>query len=713
MKRALGRKRPVKLNSKTKSPFVKQEKHAWLNRKVWKNFTVKHVIIAAAAVFLLLFCIFILPYIIKGVRIKHETDNLKVQLNTSIGYLKEGECDLADKCIVRAEQSVDNLQVMLDDKAWDRIIFKSIREDMDTAKTAVDIADEAIETILKPASAYIRVYGMPDFDNMSMNDLGPDMAYKVYGYCYMIDDLCPAADKIMNEINSLPEFNTGLLEKKISRYRELASQSDLLIDLLSKASSDVLRPAAATMARAPFSELKTDDGGINVTTLKAYVDLFDEISPSLLEMSDELTNSDILNGDPEKTEETLQKVDKAMNYFSMVNQYMPLVSIIVGDGEDRIFVVVAQNCSELRACGGYPGSIGTCTVEDGVLKFGDFQSIYDVYDTHRPDSFEYTDEEDILFAEDWYGRPSRIPDFTRAAQVYAALYEESNDVEVNGVISLTPQIIARLMSITGPVTLSNGVTLDETNATDYLQRQIYVDYFGGGVEGANDITDSLFAETADIVFDGVMSNLNKDSLLQLLQIISDSGKDRVFMIWAKDEESQEAIEELGVSGSLYYDPEVPAIGVFYNTTGGNKLGAYLDMQITCEPGLLNEDGSMSYRVYVKVSNNIDEDTLEIGSKNAYITSDYWGGSMNSLMYFFAPAGGSISEFQCGSDLNISFEEYNGLDVVFCNDFRIAPDQMITFTYIATTAPGVTRPPVVLTQPLIYEAPQLVSDDASV
>ena len=104
-------------------------------------------------------------------------------------------------------------------------------------------------------------------------------------------------------------------------------------------------------------------------------------------------------------------------------------------------------------------------------------------------------------------------------------YEEYNDETIDGVISLTPHIIQRLLTITGPVTLSNGVTLDDTNAVGYLQRQIYFDYFKSddytnNYAEANDVTDALFGECADLVFHELMSSISKDTIVELMNIQS-------------------------------------------------------------------------------------------------------------------------------------------------------------------------------------------------
>ena len=652
-----------------------------------------------------------IPYFMSANVALNDARELKASLKMSIYYLKEGDVDAADACITQAEHCIASLRTDLADTKWQVATYipfagSGIKEDLDTASQALDIAEEATQTILRPASNYVRELGQPDLEQLDITNMGPEMAVRINGYCDMIDDLSPAASKVLHELGDLPEFHTGMLEDQISQYRLIGQNADVLIPLLNSASSDILRPAAAVMTETPFSDLRMHPG-INTAVITAYWDLLDEITPELVEINDTLVMLAQEAEDPAIYNKYSEKMITIIDLIHEADTYRPLYDNIVSDGEDKFFIIVAQNSAEMRACGGFPGSIGNLSLKDGILYFGDFTSIYNVIPDTHASWIDITDTENKLFLSDWYGnnprRASCNPHFPRAAELWGSAYQEFNGVEVDGVVSLTPHIIQRLMAVTGPVTLSNGVTIDETNAVDYLQRQIYIDYFTTyGMDEANVMTDYIFAETAKIVGGQVMDHLNKDSLITLLDIIKESSADRVFMMWMKDPEAEQIIYDLGFSGSLNDDPENPALGVFFSVNDANKLGPYLDIDISYDDGVYNEDGSISYHVTVAVTNNIDEETLEIGEGNAYILAMDYGGSMNSLIYLFAPAGGSVSDFENDGEVSITIEKYNDLELGFSPRFILHPGETITFTYTATTAPGITTPPTIMTQPLITD-----------
>lgn len=694
---------------KKKAKSVKNGKASKAVKETKTTKIIKTVLYTLSA--LILICVVIG---IIGIIMSHKTISdaklLKTSIKQSIECLKNGDADAADAHIANAETAIIELRSDLEEDNWKTavsfpLLGKVISEDLDTARKTVDIADRATENILKPASSYIRVTGKLELD-LKLKDMGPDMAAKLYGICDIIDAVGPEAEIVVKEVEELPKFNFGIVENEVASYRDLINKGGFLVPLLETASTEVLRPAADTMNEYPYDDLKTEDG-LNAELIVAYLDLEDKIEPYIIDFCDRILNGNIINEDPDKYHDLSISLINLMKAMYELKTYKPLLRFVFGSGEDRTFIVMAQNCAEMRACGGFPGSIGEAAVRDGEFTFGDFQSIYNVMPFYHASAITITEEEKTLFLDDWYGefpiRATCNPHFPRAAEVFAAAYEQYNNTEVDGVISLTPHIIQRLLSITGPVVLSNGYTITTDNAVGYLQRQIYFEYFATDEDiNSNDITDALFAETAETVYKKLFENISKETISELLAIITESGKDRVFMMWMKDPDSEEILMELGLSGALNYDPKSPQMAVFYSVNDSNKLGPYFDYKVTMGDGIQNDDGTVSYPVTVVISNNIDAATIAHSHGSAYILAADYGASMNSLIYFFAPAGGRVSNFTNDAGLNITIEQYNGLRVGFCKDFLLDPDEVITFNYTVTTAKGVTIKPEIMTQPILYE-----------
>ena len=126
-------------------------------------------------------------------------------------------------------------------------------------------------------------------------------------------------------------------------------------------------------------------------------------------------------------------------------------------------------------------------------------------------------------------------------------------------------------------------------------------------------------------------------------------------------------------------------GVYVNCTIASKMGIFLEMDTQAGERTQNADGSYTYPITVTFRNSITRE--EINQAAAYITGGACGGFSGSA-YFFAPAGGTISNFASESPIYIREENYHDLSLGFLQSLHIGPGQSLKITYDVTTAPGV-------------------------
>ena len=201
------------------------------------------------------------------------------------------------------------------------------------------------------------------------------------------------------------------------------------------------------------------------------------------------------------------------------------------------------------------------------------------------------------------------------------------------------------------------------------------------------ITSQLFADTAKKTLQLVMENLEIGDLMEYVSIAKECIDDRTFMLWMADETEQSIISTLGWNGGLNKDPEKPQAGVYYNCTVASKMGWFLVMDTEMGERVKNEDGSYTYPITVTLSNTITEE--EYQAATWYITGGnrFIGGST----YFFAPAGGTVSDFTTSNHVNIRLDTYHDLQLGYMQIYNIYPGEPVTITYNVTTAPGVETP----------------------
>lgn len=742
-----------------------------------------------------------------------KAEELKKGLNEVVDNVKKGNYEAADESIKKVDRISAELRTELSDPKWEIVpkVYPEAGEDMANVGKLLDIVDEASNTLMKPGVKYLREKGLPKKSTFSKEMLfSQEFPAKLTEYADLIDELCPAAEKVIKDFESLPQFNIDKLEKKVSKYRqllnenkaeitvylnfaetlskdclrpvaaeltgkdlslgkgkltdkigpELASKLTLYADLIDKLTpiaektldeinalpplkikeieskltkyrelakhedikrlfvllkevpSEVLRPTAEIMNKTPFSALKTADG-IDTRVIRTYLDLVEKLKPYIIKVNSDIREIGLLQKYPDLYKKVISKLDKAMPLLDEFEAYKPLVDVVLGNGGNKTYVVVALNTAEIRACGGFPGSAGTVTIKNGILKIGDFSAYADSIAFRGTSLIAATDLEKKLFLKDRFGLRLTCavdnPHFPRAAEILAKGYKKKKGIKPDGVIAMTPHIIGKLIGITEPVKLSNGLTLDDKYSVKYIQRDIYWQYLYG-VRGekrkANkELTDKLFAEVAKKTISNVMSNLSVDGVRDMLNVVKESGEKRQFYIWMADSKAQKTVKELGLSGSLNDDPKKPEIGVFYTIQDANKLGIYVDLDVKYGEGKKNSNGTITYPVTVTLKNSIDKESLKKGTGDAYLTNTnpQRGAWMKSSIHFFAPAGGTISNFKASSNASTpKTATYLNLKLYYCSWFYLKPGKTATFTYNVTTAKGVTELPKIVKTPTLTE-----------
>lgn len=467
-----------------------------------------------------------------------------------------------------------------------------------------------------------------------------------------------------------------------------------LVSVAEDASDNILKPALDVMDEYPLEGLKVGDG-FSVSTINAYLNLLEDIEPRIESMTTKMQTVKLPLGKTEMLSEYTQMLTKLTAAYKENGEYLPLFRAFLGDGSDKLYLLAAQNSAEIRASGGFPGSMGTIRIEDGVLTIDDFKTVYDMISVNPPTEAHITDTEYLLFSGslDYARDACYIPDFERVGEIWALAYESKNDEHIDGVISLTPVIIQKVLAYTGAVTLSDGTELNGNNATQMLQKDLYYKYLSSNssykVSNAYDYVDSLFAETAKIVMGKLVDDFDINRIADYSKIFTDGGKDRTILMWMEDETAESYVKAAGCSGALNDDPSNPEAGVFFSGANGSKLGWFvsLDTQIG-DDVTINDDGSRTYDVTVTVSNDITRDDMYRAGN--YIIGNY-NGQVESYLHLFAPAGGTISDFETSNSMTMNMDEYHGLEVAYNVEFMLAPSNPVTVTYKVTTAPGVSTP----------------------
>lgn len=516
----------------------------------------------------------------------------------------------------------------------------------------------------------------------------------IRSYLQFLDYLLPELDNLADDLN---ERDFSSIDSK-GQIKEYVTEIHSLVESLNEACTTVVSPLIEQLQKYPLESIKAGQG-FNVSAINSYLTYIESSIGNFRTLSDKM--AELENGRLNKTGKITEykaKIDKIISLYDEGEPYLKLFHTFLGSGEDRFYFLGTQNSAEIRASGGFPGNVGTISIKNGVLTIGDFDSCYNVFSRHVPSAANVTSEERALFVSMPYPWDADFcPDFERVATIWALAYENKNDVHVDGVISITPSVIQDLLAFLGEINLSDGTVLDGTNATAFLQSTIYKRYINrkSSEYKGDDYVGQLFSETAKGTMKLLVSGFKMSYMSNYLGVLEEGLDSRRIMFWFADSEEEAIAEECGASGGLYHDEHNPVAGIYFNLTNASKLGWYTDVEPEVTSCFLNEDGSYTYNISVTLRNTMT--TEERDSVSWYIKGD---GYIVATVYFFAPAGGTISNFETEPHASISLQTYEDLELGMLRYYTLRPESEITISYQITTAPMAENEMRIVTTPTL-------------
>ncbi len=190
---------------------------------------------------------------------------------------------------------------------------------------------------------------------------------------------------------------------------------------------------------------------------------------------------------------------------------LPIVSNLpelVGYQKEKHYLFLFQNNLEIRPTGGFIGSYGLLTVKDGKITDLFTDDIYNL-DKLSQGKLQATPPEPMqkyINQKTWYLRDANwSPDWSQSAEKILWFFNEERKnaslapIALDGVIALTPEFIANLLSVIGPMYVNN-VLFDDKNFAADLDQFVEFDYKNQGIGATqrksiiSDLSKKLLAE---------------------------------------------------------------------------------------------------------------------------------------------------------------------------------------------------------------------------
>ena len=522
-----------------------------------------------------------------------------------------------------------------------------------------------------------------------------------------------------------------------------------LAEVANKLSEQVLIPITQGLSTDGNARLFVD-GGFNIPVIQAMLTPIGTASDTIRECArqvNELGEPHIVQlMSPVMTVKSLMSVlSEVSGYASDLSQALPG---ILGANGPRTYLIMACSEAELRSVGGFPGSTGLMTVDNGKLEIGEMAAPNLSFAQSEDEVLELTDEERTLFgtrAGEYFYDAGYNPHFPRAAEIMKSIWDANKKPPFDGIISVDPVFLQSILELTGGVTTSDGVAVNGSNAAEVLMNSAYIMYSTESFEDesteSSDIAaddqktayalasakqNAFFSEVASLALDAFFGNIDSVSMLSAVQVIGDSIADKRIYMWVANPEEQAVIEKLDAACAISMSEANPELGVYLATTVASKGNWYINSDTTVGNETKNADGSTSYSVTTTITNTLSPD--DAANLPAILTTpDQYAvdkvrskGDMILDVYLFAPMGGVITDLQVEGDFapDTFFDDvgvwytqpgiepmtratYNGHEVWY-GVTMIEGLQSTTLTYTVTTSPNAVETLVIDTTPLGQE-----------
>ena len=276
----------------------------------------------------------------------------------------------------------------------------------------------------------------------------------------------------------------------------------------------------------------------------------------------------------------------------------------------------------MRATGGFIGTYGLLTLDQGEMTDIFIDGVYNADgQLHEkiipPQPIQKISTAWSMHDANWFA------DFPTSAEKIAWFYEKTGGPTVDGVISLTPVIVERLLGITGPISMPEyEVELNAKNFVELIQYKVEVDY-----DKELNRPKKILADFTPKFIEAI-SNLSFQKRKEAVEIIFNCLEEKHILAYFSNPSLEELARTEGWSGEIF-PTDKDYLSVVSSNINGYKTDRMIKETIKHQAEI-QEDGSII-------------DTLTITRRHQGGDSEYdWWNRVNSnYLRVYLPLGSQL------------------------------------------------------------------------
>ncbi|KKR21406.1 MAG: hypothetical protein UT50_C0008G0006 [Candidatus Moranbacteria bacterium GW2011_GWA2_39_41] len=372
-----------------------------------------------------------------------------------------------------------------------------------------------------------------------------------------------------------------------------------------------------------------DKNNSSVSFLKIFQDADNNLKEIQILIDDLQDNLDAVNVSDIPEAQRAQFVDlkgklpDAKYFVTNFSDNSKIFTDVLGGNGPRKYLFLFQNNQEMRATGGFIGTYGLMDISNGNIKKFFIDGIFNPDGQLKAQVIPPAPIQKISAA--WSLHDSNwFPDFPKSAEKAAWFYEKTGGPTVDGVITMTPMVMQKLLAVTGPIEMPDyGVTVDSENFIEQIQYEVEVDY-----DKELNEPKKILADLAPKILDRIFATKNFADMAKTMNVLMQSLNEKQILIYSKNYEIEKIISQMGWSGEVL-STQKDYLSVINTNINGYKTDGVVDETIS-HKAEIQQDGSV-----------IDTVTVRRHHNGGSLAKEWWNKVNADYMRVYVPKGSTL------------------------------------------------------------------------
>ena len=292
----------------------------------------------------------------------------------------------------------------------------------------------------------------------------------------------------------------------------------------------------------------------------------DQTLPYLEAASKDIKKIDLDSLDPEIKgyfKELADYLPKATISLKNIKDVFAVFGEVLGHTQEKRYLVLFQNNNELRATGGFIGSIALIDVYHGKITNLEIPKggTYDLragqtIKIKSPRALSLINPYFNLWDANWW------PDFPTSAKKISWMYQNYGGATTDGVIAVNADLLGELLKVTGEMPMPEyNVTITADNLFTTLQNQVELNY-----DKTSNQPKAIIADLAPKLLEKLLDS--KDKQKEVVKVLIDALANKDVQIYLSDANLQAKVKKFAWAGEMLTSSKDYLEVVSTNIAGG-------------------------------------------------------------------------------------------------------------------------------------------------